>query len=262
MSMPAVYVLVRIPKTGSSSLTAVVRDCLPEARHFPMPYSPHPSDARPRGERLRATRSRVRTLIGGYGALTFAQAWRYIDIHAGDGDLISGHVRYGDPVLPRFRLNYITLLRNPLAHALSIYNYSRLGYQKRNALRRTYVGGHLKAAGTYSFSGYLSYLDERTHGGANPMWAFAIGDRAVSDPLAFLETNYFHFGVVEHFDLFTAELGRKLRKQVRPRKLNVTPHREADALTTADKPLFERLFGRDIALYQAVLVHLRQTARR
>jgi hypothetical protein len=200
-------------------------------------------------------------LAGRYRALTLAQAWRYIDAHASDGDLISGHIRYGDPALPSFRLDYITLLRDPVAHALSTYNYSRLGYQKRNALRRAYVRGHLKAAGTYSFSGYLSYLNERTRGDANLMWTFAIGDRAISDPLAFLQANYFHFGVLEHFDLFTAVLGRKFGVQVLPRKLNATRWKEADSLAAADKPLFERLFSKDIALYQAVLGHLRQTAQ-
>jgi hypothetical protein len=46
---------------------------------------------------------------------------------------------------------------------------------------------------------------------------------------------------------------------VAPRKLNVTPRREAEALAEADKPMFERLFSRDIALYQAALTYLRQT---
>ena len=254
--MRAVYVLVRIPKTGSSSLTGVVRDSLPNARHFGMPHSPHPSDGRPWGERLRATRSRVRTLAERYRAVTFAQAWRHVEAHASDGDLISGHIRYGDPALPSFQLNYITLLRDPLGRALSNYNYCRLGYQKRNALRRGYVGGDVRAAGRYSFSGYISYLAERTRGDANVMWAFSIGDREVADPLDFLRANYFHFGVVEHFDLFAAGLGRKLGVQARPRKLNVTPQRVADALPAADKRLFERLFSRDIALYHAALAHL------
>ena len=155
---PAVYVLIRIPKAGSTSLLDMVRDGLPHARHFGMPDSPHPSDFRPIGERLRATRARIRTLVRGYRTLSFAQAWKYVEAHASNGDLISGHIRYGDPVLPSFRPRYITLFRHPLARVLSNYNYSRLGFQKRNALRRAYVGGRIKAAGTYSFSGYLSYI--------------------------------------------------------------------------------------------------------
>ena len=203
----------------------------------------------------------MRTLLRGCRALTFAQAWKYIDNHASDGDLISGHIRYGDPVLPTFRLNYITLLRDPVARVLSNYNYSRLGYQKRNALRRSYVGGHVRAAGTYSFSGYLSYLDESTGGDANIMWAFSFGDETVSDPLAFLQANYFHLGVLEHFDLFATDLGRKLGVQLLPRKSNITPQRTANALTMADRRLFERLFSRDIVLYEAVSCYVRAAAK-
>ena len=203
----------------------------------------------------------MRTLLRGCRALTFAQAWKYIDNHASDGDLISGHIRYGDPVLPTFRLNYITLLRDPVARVLSNDTGSRLGYQKRNALRRSYVGGHVRAAGTYSFSGYLSYLDESTGGDANIMWAFSFGTRRfpIRSPSCRQTTSTWAFS--KHFDLFATDLGRKLGVQLLPRKSNITPQRTANALTMADRRLFERLFSRDIVLYEAVSSYVRAAAR-
>jgi hypothetical protein len=262
LAKPAVYVLVRVPKAGSTSLLTMIRDGLPNAHQFGLPYLPGPADPLPLGERLRAARSRVRTLLRRYSALSMSQAWRYIDGHARDGDLVSGHIHYGDPVLPSLRLNYITLLREPLARALSEYNYIRSGYLKRNRLQRAYMHGRIRAAGTYSFPGYLAYLDEHTAGNANTMSAFALGPQPVSDPLAFLQTNYFHFGVLEHFDMFAAELSRKLGAAMQPRQANVTARREAHALSSADRPVFERIYGRDIALYDAVLAHLRVSAGR
>ena len=44
------------------------------------------------------------------------------------------------------------------------------------------------------------------------------------------------------------------------RRDNVTPRRDALALSSADWPVFERICSRDIALYEAVLGHLRVKA--
>ena len=258
---PSVYVFVRLPKTGGTSLSQMILDSRPGATLFGMPASPDPDNPPPPIERLRAARSRTRVLLRRYRTVSLAKAWKHVDAHARDGDLVFGHLRFGDPVLPNLHVNYFTLLREPLARILSDYNYSRHGIGERNVIQRAYVRGRLKAAVKYSFSGYLSYLDEHTLGNANVMAGFVYGREKPSDPLAFLRANYFHFGVLEQFERFTDELGRKMGATIATRRDNVTPRREATAISSADRPVFERICGRDIALYEATLAHLQATAR-
>lgn len=252
---PAVYVLVRIPKTGSTSCLSMMQKALPDARTFSLPKHDAAEDES-WSERPRAARNRVRNLFRDYGVLTFSKAWQYIDCHARDGDMVAGHIRYSDPVLPNLQLRYVTLLRDPLERTLSEYNYARVGYQKRNFAQRAYQFGRLGVAGTRSFSDYLSYLDEHTNGDANLLSAYTFGKQQPADPLGFLCANYFHFGVLERFALFAAGLSRKLGVTVHTEKKNVTPRREAHALNRVDRPLFERICSRDIALYEAVIAHL------
>jgi len=253
---PTVYVYVRPPKTGGTSLSRMLIDSRPDARSYGMPPSADLHSRAPLGERLRHTRNRVRFLVRQYRTLSSVRAWQYINIHARDGDLVIGHLRYDDPVLPRLNLKYFTLLRNPLDRLLSQYNYSRMGFKKRNFVQRAYIGGPIKAAGKYSFSGYLSYLDDYTNGDASVMAHFVFGSERRADPSRFLEQSYFHFGVLEQFERFTYELGGKLGVTLKICKKNVTPLREATSLSAKDRPRFERIFARDIELYEAMLAKL------
>ena len=247
-----VYVVIRIPKSGSTSLANMVGETLSNATVYEMPLDPAAYLGRSLLERWRFTRSRLQNLHRRYGTFSMPTAWQRVAMRVRPGDVITGHIRFGDPILPSLTQRYITLLRDPVARTLSAYNYSRLNFQSRPAWRQYYRLGPDRAAGRYDFSGYLSYLDEHRALYGDLTWRFVCGDTVVDDPLTFVRDRYFHIGTIERLEPFLRGLGEKLGVPVAMRRDNVTAHREATALKAADRPVFERVFSRDIAIYDAV----------
>jgi len=247
-----VYVVIRVPKSGSTSLANMMRDGLRGATVYDMPTPAEAQYGRPLIEQFRFARNRLRMLRRLHGTYSMATAWRRIAEQARSGDVVTGHIRFGDADLPGLELKHITLVRDPVARVLSDYNYARLGFQKRHVVRRLYHRGPVMAAGLYDFSGYLAYLDERRGEYGDITARYVYGRASVSDPQAFIRTNYFHIGTTERLSLFLLGLGRKLGVPVAMRRDNITARQEVTAIAAADRPVFERVFGRDIAIYEAV----------
>ena len=246
------FVLVRVPKSGSTSLQRVFASVCPHATIFDAPETSHTVS---RGvtfyERLRNTRRRWRHFMGERGAWTEAGFWKAINRQAADGDIIAGHICYGEPQLPEFDLSYVTLLRDPRERILSNYNYDRVGYSKRSGLRRAYATGQLKASGG-TFLDYLHYLADADRRAIQPATLYVLGDegRAAADPFAFLRARYFHFGVVERMDLFATTLGDKLGRQAEAAWRNRTPERKHAALSAEEARMIEQIFPHDLELYE------------
>lgn len=230
----------------------MLRDGLPDARSFDMPTPPSAHVAYPLIERLRLARRRKRLLWRNFQTLSLDRAWQDVAERARAGDIVTGHIRFGDPMLPGWRLNYITCVRDPVARVLSDYNYARLGYQKRGFLRRLYHHGQLMAAGRYDFSGYLAFLDDHRDEMGDRIAGYVMGSHIHSDPAAFIRDNYFHIGVLERLDQFCTGLGDKLNTRIVLRHDNKTERNAETMLRAADRPIFERVFARDIAVYEAV----------
>lgn len=244
-----VSVLVRIPKSGSTTLRRMMVAAYPQARLFTVPETGATAAGRVTPyEAFRNRRRRLKHFLG-YGAVSEAGMWRRIARDVGDGDIVTGHLRYGEPAIPDADLRYITLLRDPAARILSNYNYDRLGFQKRSPARQRYLTGQLQAAGR-SFLDYLHYMADAERRSVLPAVAYVTGDETPADPFDFLRERYFHWGVLERLDLFAAGLGEKTGREVAPEWGNRTPERERTELTTEERRLIERVFAQDIELYE------------
>jgi len=202
-------------------------------------------------ERMRKARNRVRMLRHEYGAFSTATAWQRINSRLQSGDVVTGHIRFGDPILPDVDLKYITLVREPVARVLSHYNYTRFGFNNRHFYQKLYHWGADRVAACRDFSGYLSWLDEHRAVFGDLITRYVCGNEQVEDPLAFLRANYFHIGTMENMDLFLRRLSEKLGVTMLMRHDNIMPQKEATFLRASDRPIFERVFARDIEVYEA-----------
>ena len=244
------YAVIRIPKSGSRSLGLMVEQSLPTSFHFKIPQmmsapdgSLHPA------ERFRSRRRMVSGLFK-YRAFNTTMLWQNISRRARDGDIISGHMHYGQPVLPDWSLSYITLLRDPIDRIVSEYHYSRKGYLSRPPWRRLYHKGHAEITGTKTFSEYVRYLCDHRSRFSNPAVKYVTGSETHTAPLSFLKSHYFHFGILERMDLFAKELADKLGAPRCEVWENKADNQQRSLPTEADLELLHTLVGRDIAFYQ------------
>jgi hypothetical protein len=250
------YVLVRVPKSGTTSLVSMMGAALPAARFFYMPKLMRSDEGPSRIEKLRAMRSRGRRFWKLFRTLPEDTAWRRLAAEARDGDVVSGHFPYGAVRVPGAELRHITLLRDPLARLLSEYHYTRAGIERRGPLHRLTRRGSLAEAALGSFSDYLAFLDEHSALYANIATRYVTGSPGVDDPVAFLERSYFHFGALERLDLFTAALSAKLGSAVAAAHERPTSNKAPVELSSADRAIFERLFEQDIRMHRDLIRHL------
>ncbi len=244
-----IYAVVRIPKSGSRSLGIMVEQSLPSSRHFKIPQlaSEAPECLHP-AEKFRARRRILQGLVK-YRALSPEMLWKNVSRTARDGDIISGHMPYGQPQLPGWELRYITLLRDPIDRLVSEYHYSRKGYLSRPPWRRLYHKGHAEITGTRSFSDYVRYLCEHRPRFSNPAMRYATGGETHPDPLSFLKERYFHFGILERMDLFAGQLAEKLGAPTRKVWENKSDAERKAVPSAGDLELMHTLLEKDIAFY-------------
>jgi hypothetical protein len=244
------YAVIRIPKSGSRSLGIMVEKSLPSSHHFKIPQlsAVTPDHLHP-AEKFRARRRMMRGLLK-YRALSPEMLWNNLSRMARDGDIISGHMPYGEPQLPGWQLHYITLLRDPIDRAVSEYFYARKGYLSRPRWRRRYHKGHAEVAGTKSFSEYARYMCDHRPRFSNPALKFSTGGDNHQDPLSFLKEHYFHFGILERMDLFTSQLADKLDAPVCQVWENKSDLPQKYVPANAELEFLHSLLDKDIAFYQ------------
>lgn len=250
---PRLFVVVRVPKSGSTSLNLMVRKAMPDVRIFYLPKLLDPDAELTRMEQARAAKSRIRRYWRIAGALTEKGVWRRIASLARDGDVVSGHFPFGRPDLPGFDLSYVTLVRNPLDRLVSEYNYTRAGMEDRSGLRKLYQSRRTRAALRWSFGDYLRFLDEHKELYANLATRYVTGRDRCADPIAFLDASYFHYGALERLDLFAIGLSARIGRPVATEHERITRAKAPVALAAADRAIFERLFEGDILMHQRVL---------
>lgn len=246
-----VYVVIRVPKSGSHSLSRMMRTALPNARFHSLPNPSKPDAGVSLIEKMRVVRARARRRWRNYGVLTDDKAWAEIAKDVRSGDVIVGHIGIADVHLSGFELDPITLIRDPVQRLFSEYFYSKRGYGKRSLFRKIYNRGRLRAAGTLDFSDYLMFLHERGDLYANRATRFITGSPTCADPGGYLMENYFHFGTLEHIDTFAETLSEKLRSPVPMQQLNRSENREEIVLSRQDKSRLDDLCGEDIRLHGA-----------
>ena len=256
--MKKLYFLIRIPKSGSTTMRDMVEGALPDSRNFRLPLLASDSGV---GitfyDRLRRRRRTLKGFWKGYRTFREAVVWQTISQRAKEGDILSGHLRYGSPQLPEWNLQCITLLRNPVERLVSDYHYSLKGFQKRSFLQRCYNKGVLHVAGTRTLSDYIHYLHEHRQVFGNPATSYVVGSNTEEDPFEFMRRNYFHFGVLEELEVFSTQLSQKLNRPVAAIWSNKTRRTGDQPLSPSDKVLLEELLDKDIALYQKTVDFVR-----
>jgi len=248
----SLYVVIRIPKSASTSLETIVKSAFPEARLFDMVGAIYGDEKVSVIEKLRSLRKERRRIWKNYRCLSPDSAWNKIEKTARHGDIVSGHFGIDEIKINSIDKKLITLLRNPMSRLLSDYNYSRNGFYKRNAFQRSYHNGRLAAAGRYSFEGYLSFLKDNQEYYGRYMSHFVTGDGHVEDKLEFMRENYFSFGTVEKIDRFRQDFKKKTGVTTRPVLKNHTQQKTRLALSSREVSLIEQLCVEDIELYNAV----------
>lgn len=250
MASKIAHVLVRVPKSGSTSLQSIAASALPDARVFETPETARTiSKGVTLYEHFRSRRRRWRHFMKAQGAWTEAGFWKGVNAEAADGDIVAGHLCYGEPRMPDFDLRYITLLRDPRERMLSSFNYDRVGFKRRPGWRRSMATGQLQASGK-TFEHYLNHIADPDRRAIQPASMYVLGDENPADDLAFLKDRYFHFGVLDQLDLFARGLGNKLGGEASAEWKNRTPKQKHAALSPAETRLIETIFARDVEMYE------------
>lgn len=118
-------ILVRIPKSGSTSVSLMVRGPFPVERTLAMGPSINPDAALSPLQNFRIGLKTLKKRTKKYRAITVAQMQRAIQAREQDLDLITGHIHYGFVKLKIKAPKHITVLRDPFSRAQSDYFYAK-----------------------------------------------------------------------------------------------------------------------------------------
>jgi hypothetical protein len=244
-------VCVRIPKSGSTSLHFLLEAAFAGRQTFYVPHTLNLDGRVSRFQDLRFLRSRARHLIARYRTASIGKAFGIIAARARDGDLINGgHIDFPSVQkhLPR-DAKLITVFREPAARSLSEYNYCRQHYLRGGPLKRLDSGMRHKAAGRYSFDGFLDFLIENRDSYSN-IAARYIGWDGEERLDSFFAEHVFHSGVLEDSESFERGLARKMGVEVAfPHRNRTCRNPATSTLTPAQRTKIEQLYPRDFELY-------------
>lgn len=246
-----ITVSVRVPKSGSESLRALLAQAFSGQRTFFLPNTRDPDGELSWLQRLRGIRSRRKNLFRHYRIAGFARAYARITCEAQNGDLIDGgHIDFPSVSANITRpLKIITLLRDPYERSRSEYNYARASYFKKPAWRRIDAGIMPKAAARYTFDGFLDYLIERRMQYENIASRY-VGWDGTQDLATYFARHVFHGGVLEEAEKFVHGLSEKMEKPLSLPHENRTMGAVETAITPAQRMRIEKLYPHDFALYE------------
>jgi len=203
--------------------------------------------------RYRFRRSQRRNLSRRYGSSRLEDAFEKISAEAKPGDLVDGgHITFAtvrkNAACP---LRMITILRDPVTRSMSEYNYARASFQQRSYVRRLTAPLMPKIAGTRDFDGFLDFIEENraVYGDIASRY---VGWDGECDLAAYFAHNVFHAGVLEDISGFTEGLSEKLGKELVFPHRNRTAHKAVTRVTPRQRARIERLYARDVTLYEWV----------
>lgn len=252
----AIFLCVRVPKSGSVSLTRGLEEAFAARRIFHLPDTLDPDSRVSPIYRLRFLRSQRHNLKLHYRRTGIDAAFACIRSDAAPGDLVTGgHIDFRSASHGIGRpLKIITLLREPATRARSEYDYMRRGILKRPYLCRIDASVLHKAAGRYDFDSYLDYLfaHRAIYGDIACQYLGWDGSEDIAD---FFACNVFHCDVLEESERFARGLSEKLdRPFALPHENRLASDRAT--LTLAQRAKLEQIYPRDVALHRWVSVNL------
>ncbi len=251
--MDFVAVSVRVPKSGSSSLSRILADAFAGARIFYLYNTLDPDSTISALQRWRYRRSLTRNLRRRYRTRDLAKVYAKISTEAANGDLIDGgHI---DFATVRARVNrplkMITLLRDPVERVRSEYNYARQAMGTKNIFNRFDAGVMPKIASRNDFSGFLDFLFEHREAYGNLASRY-IGWNGKEDLAGYFARNVFHAGVLEDSERFAADLSKKIGKPLTFPQINRVKTPTATEITKSQRSRIEQIYPLDFTLYEWV----------
>ena len=260
--MDFICVGVRIPKCGSTSLSNTLRSAFARRHVFYLPHTLNLEGGLSHLQTLRFLRTQARNLFTRYRTLDIGEAFEFIDTWALDGDLIlGGHIDFpsvrnalGRPV------KMVTLFRNPVARCRSEYNYCRAAYRAKTPLSRLDTTLKHRAAGLFSFRGYLDFLLEHADSYGN-LAARYVGWDGRSNLDGFFDRHVFHSGILENCGAFERGLAWKMGMPLSFPHDNKSKTNEA-SIGAAERAKIERLYPHDFELYEWQLSRLEDEEKR
>ena len=246
--LPNLYAVVRVPKTGSTSLAGMFYAALPDAKFHNLHFLGN--EDKQTGDFYSSFRHhrRQKRFLRKIGVADEQALFAKIQAEAVEGDVLIGHFPMSKVQYPLERLQPITMLRDPVARFLSRYRYDRVGYQKRNWIRRSYVGGQLAAAGTRDLDSYIDFAEAHRDLFRNDMARQLSTSGDPQKALDEVRQHYFHIGTLEQIDRFAVELQEKLARPVQVERKNVTPS-DGAVVSPQQRSRIESLVDLDMQLY-------------
>ena len=242
---------MRIPKSGSSSLSRLLTAAFDGRRIFLLPHTLD-FDGRISGfQKLRFWRTRLRNFKKLYGTFDSDRAFKLINTHSRAGDLIDGgHVDFNS-VHERLErpIKVISILRNPYERARSEYNYARHAFRKRNLFSKVDAGLLPKIAARNSFLGFLDFLydHKEVYGNVAASYLGWTGEEPLN---GFESRTIFHCGVLEKAGQFSEGLSLKLGKRVELPHIHSTPEAQVKSINTKERARIEAIYPHDFELYE------------
>ncbi|MDP1737191.1 MAG: hypothetical protein Q8L23_07105 [Caulobacter sp.] len=245
----AVLACIRVPKSGSKSLSRIVAEALSDRTSFYLPDTLRREARISRWQAFRLWRSQAQNLSKHWGVTSLAAALAKIDAAARPGDLlIGGH--FDQPTVQAGLsrpVRSIVLLREPADRARSDYNYARQGFLKKKPWQRFDAHLTAQAAGRYGFEGFLDYQLEHPEVFGDLACAY-IGWRP-GTPLESVLPTIFCWGVLEEAGAFAARMSDLAGRPLTFGVSNATREVEQLDISTAERARIERLYARDLELY-------------
>ncbi|MDC1241167.1 sulfotransferase family 2 domain-containing protein [bacterium] len=247
------YVVIRVPKCGSTSIARMMTSSMPNSKVFDISSADFdlPKGENQYIERLRIHKNKIKSNWRIHKRLTFDAVWNKTNRLIKDNDIILGHLTIDSIKLVGIDKKPITVIRDPLERILSDYNYCRSSYNKNGGASKFYRTKNY-AAGNYSLEGYVSYLKENRPVYGRYISRFVLGENKVDDPVKFLEQTYFSYGVLERMDLFVDDFYKKSGLSLIQKHANKTNSRAVTEIPDSARKSIIEFCEEDIHLYQSV----------
>ena len=252
----SVYIVIRVPKCGSTSLARMFAKALPDSKEYyissaNLVLAHEENEKIPSLEKFRILKNTTRSIWKKHRCLSFDAVWDKTNRTIKDNDIIHGHLTIDSIELKNIDKRLVSVIRDPYDRMLSDYNYFRNSFYKKNFISQKYKNRQY-IAGNYDLEGYISYLAENQPLFGRYISRFIIGKEKVDNPIEYIQSNYFAFGVLERMDLFIDDFYKKSGIKLTQQKANITKSKKVNQLSDSQRNAISKFCEEDIDLYKTI----------